>query len=226
MADLTFKDLCFDANRPEVVGPFWAGLLGRELELFDNGDGRLQGASPAETIWLNRVPEVQSVKNRVHVDVRLADPSAVPGATPVREPDGEIRWRVLADPDGMQLCVMGPREGAREGLFELVVDAADPAAIAGWWGERFGVEVQRRDGAPFVWLEGVPGFPYDYWVFNSVPEPRTAKNRVHWDVTLTSVSVPALVASGASLLRARDEEIRWDVLADPEGNEFCAFLPD
>jgi len=30
----------------------------------------------------------------------------------------------------------------------------------------------------------------------------------------------------ATLLRARDDDIRWDVLADPEGNEFCCFAPD
>ena len=26
---------------------------------------------------------------------------------------------------------------------------------------------------------------------------------------------------GATLLRARDDEISWSVMADPEGNEFC-----
>ena len=30
---------------------------------------------------------------------------------------------------------------------------------------------------------------------------------------------------GATVLRERDEDIRWTVLADPEGNEFCAFTP-
>jgi hypothetical protein len=27
------------------------------------------------------------------------------------------------------------------------------------------------------------------------------------------------------MVRARDEEIEWDILADPEGNEFCVFAP-
>lgn len=58
--------------------------------------------------------------------------------------------------------------------------------------------------------------------FTSVPEPKTAKNRVHWDVI---GSTEELIARGATLLRRRDEEIRWDVLADPEGNEFCVFNP-
>lgn len=34
-----------------------------------------------------------------------------------------------------------------------------------------------------------------------------------------------LLAMGAALVRARDAEIGWDVLADPEGNEFCVFAP-
>jgi hypothetical protein len=37
--------------------------------------------------------------------------------------------------------------------------------------------------------------------------------------------VDELLDAGARLLRARDEEIDWNVLADPEGNEFCVFDP-
>jgi hypothetical protein len=57
--------------------------------------------------------------------------------------------------------------------------------------------------------------------FIRVPEAKTVKNRIHWDVTVTDVE--ALLDGGATLLRAKDDEIRWHVLADPEGNEFCAF---
>jgi hypothetical protein len=35
----------------------------------------------------------------------------------------------------------------------------------------------------------------------------------------------ALLAAGARLLRERGGDIEWDVLADPEGNEFCCFAP-
>jgi hypothetical protein len=44
---------------------------------------------------------------------------------------------------------------------------------------------------------------------------------VHWDVTAGSVA--PLVEAGATLLREPDDDINWYVLADPEGNEFCAF---
>lgn len=59
-------------------------------------------------------------------------------------------------------------------------------------------------------------------VFTPVPEPKRVKNRVHWDVW---GSRDSLLAAGASLLRARDDEIGWDILADPAGNEFCVFVP-
>ena len=53
--------------------------------------------------------------------------------------------------------------------------------------------------------------------------PKTVKNRVHWDVKLVDTTIDGLVDSGATLLRPKDDEIGWWVMADPEGNEFCAF---
>jgi hypothetical protein len=35
-----------------------------------------------------------------------------------------------------------------------------------------------------------------------------------------------LVDRGARVLREPDDDARWWVLADPEGNEFCAFGPE
>jgi hypothetical protein len=52
-----------------------------------------------------------------------------------------------------------------------------------------------------------------------VPEPKTAKNRIHWDVLVDDVD--DLVTAGAVVLQ---QEPNWTVLADPEGNEFCAFV--
>lgn len=223
---MAFKDLCLDAVRPDVVGEFWAGILGLEHEQMEDGGARLSGPTPQHRIWVNGVPESMDVKNRVHLDVRFDDPMHVPGATAVREREADIQWRVLADPDGLLFCAFGPREGAGLGAFELIVDSADPDAIAAWWGARLDVGVHRREGAPYVWLEDVPGMPYPYWVFNAVPEPKSVKNRVHWDVLLQDASVDDLVQAGATVLRTPDEDISWTVLADPEGNEFCAFEPE
>ena len=69
-------------------------------------------------------------------------------------------------------------------------------------------------------LTGVDGVPYDVWKFVGVADPKVVKNRMHWDVTCDDI--PALVARGATVLRVPDDDIRWHVMADPDGNEFCA----
>ena len=60
------------------------------------------------------------------------------------------------------------------------------------------------------------------WIVK-VSEPKILKNRMHFDVVGATA---ALLAAGATLVRAEDHDIEWDVLADPEGNEFCVFSPE
>jgi hypothetical protein len=50
---------------------------------------------------------------------------------------------------------------------------------------------------------------------------QAGEDRIHWDVVAPDVG--ALAARGARVLREPHDEISWHVLADPEGNEFCAF---
>lgn len=215
MPDVAFKDLCLDTTIPEQAAPYWASLLELEPKRQDNGDYLLASPVSQRTIWVNTVPEPLSVKNRVHLDVRLTEP---PAATLIREDE---HWTVMADPEGLQFCAFGPGDEPL-GVVEVCVDAIDALSIATWWAARTGATVHADDGG-WVWLDGVAGFPYPYWVFNPVPEPKTVKNRMHWDVTLLDASVESLVAGGARVLRRPDDEIGWTVMADPEGNEFCAF---
>ena len=213
-----FKDLCLDAVDAARIGEFWAAVLGRAWKPQENGDGELTGPTPGHTIWVNGVPEPKAVKNRVHLDIyarSLADLEAL-GAT-VAEPFP--RWTVMADPEGGEFCAFLRDEIPAERLHGLVVDCADPGALARWWGSVYGVSVTDNDG--WFTLEGVPGMPITTMDFVPVPEPKTAKNRVHWDVTVPDVA--ALISAGATLLRERGGDIGWHVLADPEGNEFCAF---
>ncbi|MEU8709626.1 VOC family protein [Streptomyces sp. NPDC048565] len=63
-------------------------------------------------------------------------------------------------------------------------------------------------------------------LFQRVPEPRTAKNRLHIDVHSApgqrEAEAERLVGLGASVLRRVEEQGgSWQVLLDPEGNEFC-----
>jgi hypothetical protein len=216
-----FKDLCIDANDPSRLGRFWATALGRTFEAKDDGDGLLTGPTRQHTIWVNRVPESKTVKNRVHLDVYtagLADLDAV-GATIAEPRQGGRNWTVMADPEGGEFCAFLRTELPAERLHGLVVDSADAGAQAVWWAGVYGVGVTKNDG--WFTLEGIPRMPIHTMDFVPVPEPKTVKNRVHWDVTVDSLA--ALVEAGAAVLREPGGDIDWYVLADPEGNEFCAF---
>jgi hypothetical protein len=72
--------------------------------------------------------------------------------------------------------------------------------------------------------------------FQRVPEPKTAKNRVHLDLSVSggpgtpmeerranvAAAVERAVAAGATRVKDYDEAGQhWVVLQDPEGNEFC-----
>jgi hypothetical protein len=62
------------------------------------------------------------------------------------------------------------------------------------------------------------------WLFNKVPEPKTAKNRMHVDLAAPDREgeVARLVELGATRVSDMDEwGYQWTVLLDPEGNEFC-----
>jgi hypothetical protein len=79
----------------------------------------------------------------------------------------------------------------------------------------------EHDDEGFPGIVEIPGAPFEAIVFAPVPEQKAVKNRIHVDVTTDDVD--GLVAAGARVLRARDGEISWTVMADPDGNEFCAF---
>ena len=220
----TYKDLCIDAVDARRLGEFWAAVLDLELEPLDDGDVRLTGPTAQHTIWVNTVPEPVTVKQRVHLDVnaRSVDDVLALGATPV---DLEsFRWKVLRDPEGGELCVFERAEEDLEPrLGEIVVDSHDAPAQAAWWAEVLQAQVGHHDQGEFSWVEQIPGAPFRYLVFVPVPEAKSVKNRIHVDVE--SGDIPDLVGRGATRLREPDDEIRWTVLADPEGNEFCAFEP-
>ncbi|MGY5883754.1 VOC family protein [Modestobacter lacusdianchii] len=116
-------------------------------------------------------------------------------------------------------------------FLDLCLDAVDHQALADWWCAAMGYTRHAPPGADLagpVLIVDPAGAGPRIWV-NPVPEPKTVKNRVHHDVVGDTA---ALLALGATVVRARDDadhatgSISWDVLADPEGNEFCCFAPD
>ena len=219
-----FKELCLDTSGDgRDIGEFWAAATGCAYQRTDhpNDPGDVAGTEEGMGIAICRVPEAKTVKNRVHLDVHTDDVAALValGATVLREPTEEDHWTVLADPEGGEFCAFlrEPDQLPAYKVYEIAVDAVDAEAIGRWWADVFGVELHHQDGKPWCWLEDVPGMPMEAWVFGNVPEPKTVKNRWHWDLY---GDVAELEAKGATRLW---EMPRWTVLADPEGNEFCVF---
>ena len=94
--------------------------------------------------------------------------------------------------------------------------------LAAWWAEALGGVAVDHDEHGYSWVEQIPNCPWESFDYAGVPEPKTVKNRLHIDVTTDDLE--ALVAHGATVLRAQgDSGLGWTVLADPHGNEFCAF---
>ena len=223
MAIASYRDLCIDAVDDAAMQLFWAGTLGLEPLPDDGGTLQLVGPTPQHRVWINNVPEPVTVKQRVHIDVHAGSVEEVlaRGATPV---DLEsFRWKVLRDPEGGELCVFVRSEVPAYKLYELAVDSADASTIATWWAEVFGATAQHSDDVDWWWIEDAPGVPFEALVFAPVPEPKSVKNRIHWDVEVADHRL--LIDHGATVVRGPRDDIDWYVMADPEGNEFCAMRP-
>ena len=104
----------------------------------------------------------------------------------------------------------------------VTVDCANPQQLAKFWTAALDVQVQG-DYGEFVFL-GNPEGGGPLLGLQRVPEPRSGKNRVHVDLAGGTLAdeVPRLVSLGATLIEEHEMPwLRWTVLADPEGNEFC-----
>lgn len=65
-------------------------------------------------------------------------------------------------------------------------------------------------------------------MFMAVPEPKTAKNRMHIDLSSNdrAADVERLLGLGASTVGEYQEYgVSWTTLRDVEGNEFCVSDP-
>ena len=106
---------------------------------------------------------------------------------------------------------------------QLVVDAADPAALGTWWQQALGWVVVNDDPEEFEIRpapDRLPGL-----LFVRVPEPKADKNRLHLDFRPTErdAEVERLRSLGATGADVGQGDQTWVVLADPEGNEFCVL---
>ena len=110
------------------------------------------------------------------------------------------------------------------GLTALVLDANDPPALGSFYlGLLGGVLTEDSDGDATL-RPDAGGVPID---FLRVPEPHTVKNRLHLDLRAVDYEAAIAAALEAGATRADDvyDGDQWQVLRDPEGNEFCILRP-
>jgi hypothetical protein len=99
-------------------------------------------------------------------------------------------------------------------------DAADALVLARFWAAVLGSDVDEDSTVDKAFVEPAGWGGPSIW-FARVPEPKTAKNRVHFDLRAPAAledEVTRLERLGAIVVRRFPGLV---VMADPEGNEFC-----
>ncbi|QLQ37667.1 VOC family protein [Micromonospora robiginosa] len=233
------------ARNDAALGGFWAKVLGWGISSEEPGVTNLEPVGlvypdpVAVCIDLVISTEPKVGKNRVHVD--LATTSAEHqaelvarltelGATPVDIGQGDVPWTVLADPEGNEFCVLEPRPIYRDTgpIAAVVVDCADPHEMARFWGQATDWTVHEVTGEHASLRSAAGVGPYLEFVRN--PDPKTGWNRVHLDVRPypgddMAAEADRLRALGATDADLGGTDVRWKVLIDTEGNEFCLLTP-
>ena len=108
-------------------------------------------------------------------------------------------------------------------LFSVAFDARDPQAAAGFWAAVLGRTVADGASPDHAIVTADPAIPGSRIGFFRVPESKTVKNRMHFDLVSTDfdTEIDRLTGLGATKLNeVKKEFAHWVTLADPDGNEF------
>jgi hypothetical protein len=121
-------------------------------------------------------------------------------------------------------------------LVEIVLDCRRASKLARFWEAALGWRIRPYDEAEVARLAALgltpetdPTVAIDspdgslVFFLQEVPESKAVKNRMHVDIRLRDgTHLEELLRLGATVVSEHDG---WRVLADPEGNEFCAKQP-
>ncbi|WP_229074873.1 VOC family protein [Actinoplanes sp. DH11] len=231
------------ARDDAALGRFWADALGW---ITSGQGGGASCVAPAGFVWtapdapvcldVIAVPDPATVRCRVHLE--LATTSAAHRTALVarltalgaRQVNSDSQRTVLADPEGNQFCVPAPRDRHRDTgpIAAVVVDCADPRAMARFWGTATNGTVHEVSGErALLRPAGGPGPDIE---FQATPHLGDAHHRAHLDVvpvagTGQAAEVTRLLDLGATPADIGQGEVSWVVLTDPEGNQFCVLAP-
>ena len=231
--------LAFDAHDPERLAQFWAGLLGRTQYAEDGGF--VLPPSDDTGFQLDFMPsqEQKIVPNQMHFDLTstsLEDQQAT--VAKALELGGrhidvgqlpEEGHVVLADPEGNEFCVIEPGN-------EFLADTGFIGALASAGSQAVGYFWSEALDWPLVWdqdeetaIQSPRGGTKISWGGPPVA-PKPGKNRLHFDIappagTDQQAEVERLVSLGAKRIDIGQGDVSWEVMADPDGNEFCVLTP-
>ncbi|NHC15737.1 VOC family protein [Motilibacter deserti] len=224
--------LVIDANDPQALARFWAGVLCRELL----EDGRTLRAPDATAFPIRFDPTdaPKSGPNQMHFDLTSASPEeqqeTVARAIALggrhidvgqRPEEGHV---VLADPEGNEFCVIEAGNAFLAGTGFIGALSSDGTQQVGYfwskalewplvWDQDEETAIQSPRGGTKITWGGPP------------VRQKQGKNRLHLDLRTADESldeeVERLLALGATRLDLGQGDTAWAVLADPDGNEFC-----
>jgi predicted enzyme related to lactoylglutathione lyase len=117
-----------------------------------------------------------------------------------------------------------PESGQYKGvgtLYAVTMDVNDLETCSMFWSQVLGADILYRN-EKYLRLGQKGERPT--LLLQKVPEPRKVKNRVHIDLDVPDLdaAVSRVLELGGNKLRELNEYgIKWAVMADPDGNEFC-----
>jgi predicted enzyme related to lactoylglutathione lyase len=113
-------------------------------------------------------------------------------------------------------------ENVTEPNIDIVIDCTNPEALAEFWAEALGYTKAGFFDPYFVLLARSRAHPPV--ILQRVPEPKTAKARIHFDLRVEDIEAEAQRLErlgGRRIDVGQGKDPGWITMADPEGNEFC-----
>ncbi|MHA7282667.1 VOC family protein [Arthrobacter sp. TMS2-4] len=122
--------------------------------------------------------------------------------------------------------------------YSTVIESTDHRALAHWWSTALGWEVMFEDDEEAVvvppWARELePTLSFEQvppgLVFVAVEHEKHGKNRLHLDFAPHTgedrdAEIDRLISLGAQRIDiGQGPDVSWEVLADPDGNEFCVL---
>ncbi len=106
----------------------------------------------------------------------------------------------------------------------LVLDCSDPERLAEFWALALGYGNLGTFGSYVALIPS--GRPGPKLLLQRVDEPKSVKNRMHFDIEVPDIHAEAARLVGLGATRVSEQPLTehgtsWLLMMDPEGNEFC-----